>query len=95
MKIFQHAEIDQPNADIFHKKVFIPLTMLTVIKYIVLAIGITLLMTVIGLMVYKQYKVGDLIWFILFVIIIFLQKNTTVVEIPVANTDETTPLITS
>ncbi|CAF3824396.1 unnamed protein product [Rotaria magnacalcarata] len=52
----EHAEIDQPNADIFHKKVYVPLLLLTVFKYVIIAIGTTLLITVISLVVFSRYK---------------------------------------
>jgi hypothetical protein len=43
----------------FHSKVFAPLTVLAVVKYIFLGLGIALLVTVIGLMVYSRYQVGS------------------------------------
>ena len=43
----------------FHSKVFTPLTVLAVVKYIFLGVGIALLVTVIGLMVYTRYQVGS------------------------------------
>ena len=38
----------------FHKKVFVPVTVLSVFKYLFLSIGILLILTVIGLIIYKQ-----------------------------------------
>ena len=54
---FQHAEIDQANANIFHKKVSTPLAVLAAIKYIFLTIGILLFITMIGLVIYKRSQV--------------------------------------
>jgi hypothetical protein len=45
----------------FHTKVFAPLMILSVFKYIFLAIGIILFITVIGLVVYKRYKVRPIV----------------------------------
>jgi hypothetical protein len=41
----------------FHTKVFKPLTILSVFKYIILIIGIALFITVIGLVSYKRYQI--------------------------------------
>jgi len=73
----EHAEIDQANADMFHKKVFVPLIVLTVIKYIFLGIGIAIVMTVIGLVVYSRYR----------------KNTTDPVLTTTVNADETTPLL--
>ncbi|CAF0930952.1 unnamed protein product [Adineta ricciae] len=51
----EHAEIDQPNANMFHKKVAVPLAVLAVLKYSFFAMGVTLFLTVIGLVIYSQY----------------------------------------
>ncbi|UJR09756.1 hypothetical protein I4U23_013983 [Adineta vaga] len=75
----EHAEIDQPNADMFHKKVVVPLTVLTALKYIMLTMGITLLLTVIGLVVYNQYKKNSAV--------------VVVVNEPEPTADERTPLL--
>ncbi|CAF3534142.1 unnamed protein product [Adineta steineri] len=73
----EHAEIDKPNADIFHKKVFAPLTVLSVFKYTFLAFGIVLLITVIALVTIYQYKKN--------LTVVVVESEPTV--------DETTPLI--
>lgn len=61
LAFFQHAEIDQPNANMFHKKVSVPLTALAVLKYILLFVGILLLFTVIGLAFYKRREASPLV----------------------------------
>ena len=43
----------------FRTKVFVPLTALAVIKYIFLALGIALLVTVVGLVAYSRYQVSS------------------------------------
>ncbi|CAF3768756.1 unnamed protein product [Rotaria sp. Silwood1] len=76
----EHGEIDKPNADMFHKKVSVPLTVLMILKYIFLAIGILLFITVISLLVYSRYKNN--------------QTDVVIVAVePTTTTDETTPLL--
>ncbi|CAF0969014.1 unnamed protein product [Rotaria sordida] len=77
----EHGEIDKPNADIFHKKVSVPLTALIILKYLFLAIGILLFTTVIILLVYSRHNKN--------------QTNAVVAVVvePTTTTDETTPLL--
>jgi hypothetical protein len=61
----------------FYKKVFRPLTVLAAFKYIFLIIGIALLVTVVGLVIYKRYQA----------------RPTDTNVAPVEPRDETTPLL--
>ncbi|CAF1007395.1 unnamed protein product [Adineta steineri] len=52
----EHAEIDDPSAKLFHKKVTTPITALNAIKYVLLSIGIALILVVIALIMYQRHK---------------------------------------
>ncbi len=71
LSLFQHAEIDKPNADKFRSKLITPMTALKVLKYLLIGIGVALFVVVIGLLAYGRHKVyyRNLTLIILFVII--------------------------
>ncbi|CAF2399961.1 unnamed protein product [Rotaria sp. Silwood2] len=54
--IDEHAEIDKPNANKFSRKVTRPITVLHVMKYLILGIGIALFIYVIALIANSLYK---------------------------------------
>jgi hypothetical protein len=54
---FQHAEIDKKNADDFRSSVTTLITILTIVKYLLLALGIVFIVAAIGVILFSYVEV--------------------------------------